>query len=325
MVPKMTYNDMELEALLDDIESDLAERKESWDGDAPDKGRQAVCAFANDLPDHHKPGVLFIGAKNDGSPSGLSVSDELLRTLADIKTDGNTLPPPTLIVEKRKLKNREIAVVTVQPSDAPPVRYKGRIWIRTGPRRAIATAQDERILNEKRRFKDIPFDIHPIPSSSTKDLNKMLFEQEYLPNAFARDVLEANDRSYEQRLASCGMIASIDEPVPTVLGLLVLGNRPQDFIPGALIQFLRLDGTELSSPVMDEERIDGTLGQMLRKIDEKMESHNRVRVDLVTDKIEKRDFDYPLPALQQIVRNAVMHRTYVQRPDRGYQPGRPIW
>ena len=60
-------SDEELETLLDDIESDLAERKESWKGDAPDTGRQAVCAFANDLPDHRNPGVLFVGAKNDGS------------------------------------------------------------------------------------------------------------------------------------------------------------------------------------------------------------------------------------------------------------------
>jgi len=251
-----------------------------------------------------------VGAKNNGAPSGLAITDELLQTLADIKTDGNTLPPPTLTVEKRKLKNTDMAVVTVQPSDAPPVRYRGRIWIRTGPRRGLATAQDERILNEKRRYRDIPFDIQLIPSSSTKDLNKMLFEQEYLPNAFARDVIESNDRSYEQRLASCGMIASVDEPTPTVVGMLVLGNRPLDFIPGAFIQFLRLDGKELSSPVLDEDRIDGPLGQMLRRIDEKMEAHNRTRVDLVSGGTEKRDVDYPMPALQQIVRNAVMHRTY---------------
>lgn len=46
----ITYTDTEMEQLLDDLESDLIERKESWKGDAPDKGRQAVCAFANDLP-----------------------------------------------------------------------------------------------------------------------------------------------------------------------------------------------------------------------------------------------------------------------------------
>lgn len=50
----MRYGDDELEALLSDLESDLVERKESWKGDAPEKARQAVCAFANDLPDHRR-------------------------------------------------------------------------------------------------------------------------------------------------------------------------------------------------------------------------------------------------------------------------------
>ena len=66
------YTDEELEAMLADIESDLAERKESFSGDAPNKVREAVCAFANDLPDHRKPGVVFIGARDNGSPSGVA-------------------------------------------------------------------------------------------------------------------------------------------------------------------------------------------------------------------------------------------------------------
>jgi predicted HTH transcriptional regulator len=64
-------SDAELTRLLLDLESDLVERKECWSGDAPDKGRQAVCAFANDLPDHRQPGVLFVGAvtaENFGQP-----------------------------------------------------------------------------------------------------------------------------------------------------------------------------------------------------------------------------------------------------------------
>ena len=90
----INYSDAELEALLADTESDRVERKESWKGDAPTKGREAICAFANDLPDNRKAGALFVGARDDGSPSGLAITDELLRTLADIKTDGNMLPPP---------------------------------------------------------------------------------------------------------------------------------------------------------------------------------------------------------------------------------------
>ena len=104
-----------------------------------------------------------MGVRDDKTIAGLSVTDELLLRLADMKTDGNIVPPPSLNVERRVLQGKEIAVVTVQPSDSPPVRFRGTIYIRIGPRRGIATAQEERILNEKRRFGDIPFDLHPIP------------------------------------------------------------------------------------------------------------------------------------------------------------------
>lgn len=56
---RIRYTDTELEALLDDLESDRVERKESFRGDVPKKARQAVCAFANNFLNHDKPGVLF--------------------------------------------------------------------------------------------------------------------------------------------------------------------------------------------------------------------------------------------------------------------------
>ena len=51
MTPMTSYTDADLERLLSDLESDLAERKESLRGDAATAIRAAICAFANDLPD----------------------------------------------------------------------------------------------------------------------------------------------------------------------------------------------------------------------------------------------------------------------------------
>lgn len=303
-------SDQELEVLLNNIESDRVERKESFKGDTPKKARQAICAFANDLPNHNEPGVLFIGAKDSGAPSELDITDQLLRSLADIKTDGNILPLPVLSVEKRILKNIEMAVITVMPSDMPPVKYDGRIWIRTGPRRSIANEQDERILNEKRRYKNIPFDIYPIPSAKITDLSKTIFENEFLPAAFATDILEANNRTYEERLATCKMIASLDDTTPTVLGLLAIGKRPQDFLPGTYIQFLRIDGTELADLVIDEESIGGTLVEILRRTEEKLKAHNRSTIDITSASVHKIEIPYPPAAILQILYNAVLHRTY---------------
>ncbi len=304
------YIDDELVRLLHDTESELCERKESFKGDVPKKARQAICAFCNDLSNHNKAGVLIIGAKDDGSPSHLMIDDALLLNIANMKTDGNILPVPTMSVEKRVLDGAEMVVVIVMPSDIPPVKYDGRIWVRTGPRRSLASAQDERILIEKRRYKHLPFDLYPVSTASLSDLVRSKFEYEYLPSAFASDVLEENGRSYEERLSSCKMIVSPEETVPTVTGILALGKTPQDFILGAFIQFLRIDGTELSDEVIDEEKITGALVEVLRRIEEKLKAHNRNAIDITSSPTHAITSPYPQVALQQLVYNAVMHRTY---------------
>ncbi|MCB1956616.1 MAG: putative DNA binding domain-containing protein [Rhodocyclaceae bacterium] len=305
--------DEELLALIADLESDRVERKRAWKGDAPEKGRQAVCAFANDLPNHGEPGVLFIGVEDNGQPSGpdFVVTDDLLKTLADIKTDGKITPPPSMTVGKRHLLGRDVAVVTVWPSDAPPVRLEGRIWIRIGPRRGQASGQDERILSEKRRYRDQSFDTHPVDGSTLGDLSQTYFENEFLPQAVARDVLEINGRSYGDRLASLGMIASVEDPTPTVVGLLTLGKSPRTWVPPAYIQFLRIRGTQWGDPVVDEAELDGNLDTMLRRLDDKLKATLAVSVDFTSGATtEERTTPYPLSALQQLARNAVMHRTY---------------
>lgn len=304
------FSNEELELLLADVESDRIERKEAWAGDVPNKARQVVCAFANDLPNYAKPGVLIIGARDDGTPANIAVTDQLLTTLADMKTDGKIVPPPTLSVETRTLRGAQMAVVTVWPADAPPVRYDGRIWIRIGARRGIASAQDERILNEKRQAGDRSFDTQPIRGCPLDELSRLVFENEYLPRAVAADVLAANERSYEQRLAATGMIASVDDPTPTVVGVLTLGKSPRTWIPCAYIQFLRIQGTAFTDPILDAAEIDGTIDQMLRRIEEKVQATLATAIDFTSADREIRTSPYPITALQQIVRNAVMHRTY---------------
>lgn len=303
--------DAQLQVLLTELESDCVERKESFRGKSPETVREAVCAFANDLAGHAAPGVVFIGVDDKGMPQdGFEVTDELLRQLSDIKTDGNIVPPPSLLVEKRELQGAELAVISVWPCDTPPVRYKGRIHVRWGPRRGLASAQDERILNERRRYRDRPFDIQPVPSANLSHLSRVLFEHEYLPALVAPDVLAANDRSHEQRLAATKMIADEADPVPTVLGLLTLHAKPSDFIPGAWGQFLRIDGTDLASPILDEETLSGPIKDQVRRMEEKLAAHNLRSVRFIGMPLEERHEDYPLEALQQLVRNAWLHRSY---------------
>jgi ATP-dependent DNA helicase RecG len=117
----------QLIGLLTDIEADYVERTTSTT--KTDKFAEAICAFANDLPKHGHAGYLIVGATDGGSLSGLTVTDELLKNLAAIRSDGNVQPLPAMTVQKYVLDGGELAVVEVQPSDLPPVRYKGRAYI----------------------------------------------------------------------------------------------------------------------------------------------------------------------------------------------------
>ena len=63
----------EIRALLNDLESDREERTISTTN--TDKFGQAICAFANDLPDHRLPGYLFLGVDDDGVVKGVNVTE----------------------------------------------------------------------------------------------------------------------------------------------------------------------------------------------------------------------------------------------------------
>lgn len=300
--------DRELETLLTDVESDRVERKAS--AGERDRIRQAICAFANDLPNYQKPGVVFVGANDNGTCANLPITDELLRTLADMRSDGNITPFPTVAVQKKVLLGCELAVIIVEPSDAPPVRFQGRAWIRVGPRRAIATEEEERRLIEKRRARNLPFDIWPAPTATLDDLDFEIFRRIYLPSSLPAELIEQNQRSTEFQLSSLRFTTVELQPKPTHLGILVIGKDPRQYIPGAYIQFLRFDGLEVTDPIKDQKEIGGPLPDLLRTLDEVFHAHISVASSITGQSVEIREPDYPIVALQQLARNGVLHRTY---------------
>ena len=115
-----------------------------------DKYGEAVCAFANDIGGSGKPGHLLIGVKDNGSIAGLRITDEFIAALGGLRADGNIVPVPVMSIEKISLQGGDVLVLKVFPSLMPPVRFKGRTWIRVGARKAIATREEEDRLLERR-------------------------------------------------------------------------------------------------------------------------------------------------------------------------------
>lgn len=296
----------ELRRLMADLESDRVERTVSVS--KSDKHCRAVCAFANDLPHHGKPGYLLVGVTDGGAPSGLRVTDQLLQNLAAYRDNGRIQPLPVMVVSRFVLDGGEVAVVEVQPSDLPPVRYDGRIHIRVGPRRAIASEQEERILVERRISSSRTFDLRPCRGTSLSDLAMDLFLQ-YRSQAVAPDVIEENHRALEFQMASLSLYDG-GAQVPTNAGMLLLGKEVRRWLPGAYVQFVRFDGGSLADEPREEKVIDGDLLTVLRELDSLVKLRTTGRPTPVSALREKILWDYPPAALRELLMNAVMHRDY---------------
>ncbi len=302
-------NEAELRALIAAHEADRVEFTVATKD--TEKFSEAVCAFANDLPNHGAPGHLVIGIDDKGRFAGITVTDTLLRNLGGLRDDGNIQPLPTITVEKVVTAMGEAAVVTVQPSLLPPVRYKGRICVRLGPRRGYATEQDERQLIERRISHARTFDAQPCLGSSIQDLSTALFTIEYRGLAVARDVIEENHHPLEQQLASLRFF-DLKNGCPTHAGILLFGLDVRRWLPGAYIQFLRVDGDSLAAPIINDKEIDGDLLTVLRELDALIDAQ-LVQFPVPTSRTALREQmveSYPRLAVRELLMNAVMHRDY---------------
>jgi ATP-dependent DNA helicase RecG len=298
----------EVKILMLDLESDRIERTISF---KEDKLGQAVCAFSNDFPNHRKSGFILLGVDDIGKVAGITIDDKKLQLIGDVKANGNVLPQPSIVVsEVMQIDGGDVVVVEVKPSLYPPVRYAGRCWIRVGPRRSLATVDEENILNERRALYAKTYDLVPALGASIEDLSEEYFQLAYLPLAIDEDTLKANGRSVKQQMTALRFF-DLKQDCPTNAGILVFGLNPLFYLPGAYIQYVKFDGEQMTDIVAFEKSFSGALISELKNIDDFIKN-NIIRERYVRGDSfqEKSVHNYSYWALRELMMNAIMHRSY---------------
>lgn len=311
----------EIKSLLEDLESDRIERTISTTN--TDKFGQVICAFANDLPNHQKPGFLFIGVLDNGEIQGVDVTDDLLKNLAAIRTDGNIQPQPSMAVEKISMPEGDIVMIKVDPSIFPPVRYKGRIWIRTGPRRGVANENDEYLLMEKRRTNVKSFDSSACLNATIDDLDLRLFKHYFLPKAMSDEELEAESKSNNDIRYQLSVFGFFDvlHDCPTNAAMLFFGTKLRRFIPGAYVQYVRFAGKDRAGDILTEHEFKGNLCTVLPELDTFIKTTIANRRPIPVSALREESIvDYPDWATRELLMNAICHRDYTSHgPIQFYQ------
>ena len=61
----------------------------------------------------------------------------------------------------------------------------------------------------------------------------------------------------------------------------------------AYVQFLRIDGSELTDPIIDEAVIQGNLDDLISVTEAKFNAHNTIAIDITSKDREQRNPQYP--------------------------------
>ena len=156
--------------------------------------------------------------------------------------------------------------------------------------------------------RDLPFDVRAVIGSTVDDLDLELFRVEYLRSSVDATVLEENERPADLQSASLRMTTVAG--IPTVLGLLLVGIDPTNYLPGAYLQFVRYEGVDVGGAVVDEQEARSNVISMAQRLETLLKGHIRTRLVAVSGLREEPRPSYPLEALREVCMNAVMHRNY---------------
>ena len=278
---------------------------------------EAICSFANDLPDEGMPGYLLIGVDKHNKIAGMQLDESIEQNLLDFSKDGRIIPAPVIMTKLFHLVEGDVCVAKVLPSTHTPLRFNGKICVRKGPRKDYANEQEEKILIEKRNRFGHTFDIQPCLNATLEDVDTKSFSLLYLPLAIDSETLEVNHRPMELQMSSLQFYSSRHH-VPTHAGIIMLAYKPTHFIPGAAIQYVKFDGPEIFADDVVEKLFDQNMLKQLDYI------RDFIKLNIVKSYLPELgsayEYNYPARALEELIFNAIIHNDYtVNAPIKIYE------
>jgi hypothetical protein len=146
MLDAFPMSDKEILLKLNSFEDAFVERK-TW-SDSRDWLKTAV-AFANSVPVGY-PGIMFVGARNDGTIEDVGDLDSLQKSLANKL--GDAYPPIYYWSKVLESGGRQLLAVVVPGSEKRP-HFAGHAYIREGSQTKVASLEQFEYLLAQRNSK----------------------------------------------------------------------------------------------------------------------------------------------------------------------------
>ena len=310
------------------IESLLASRSVEWErlefkaGWNPKSVLHTMCAFANDF--HNLGGgYIIIGVGEDNGrpvlpPTGLQAKqlDTIQKEIVELGY--RIVPYYHPIIAPFEVKGRHILVLwaaggQTRPYKAPVSLAKDKrefaYYIRKGPVTVRTGHQDE--IELMSLAATIPFDDRMNQRSGLIDLDLGLIRA-YLKQINSDLFRESAGVDFDLLCRQMNIVDGPDESIrPKNVGLMFFNFEPAQFFPQTQIDVVHFPEGPGANSFM-EKTFDGPLHTMLQ------DALSYIHSIVIEEKILKqparpeadRFFNYPFPAIEEALCNAVYHRSY---------------
>ncbi|MEA2021472.1 MAG: putative DNA binding domain-containing protein [Candidatus Caldatribacteriota bacterium] len=301
------------------VEWERLEFKEGWN---PEDVLHTMCAFANDF--HNLGGgYIFLGIKEKNGrpvlpPKGLykNIIDKIQKEIIELGYKIQPYYHP--IVFPCMFKKKQVLVLwsiggQSRPYKAPVSLSKSNnryaYYIRKASETVIAKTQDEKELFEL--ASKIPFDDRMHHTVTIKDLDLGLIRG-YLQQVKSDLFSESAKMDFVQLCRNMNIVDGPEEYVrPKNVGLMFFNPEPHRFFPQTQVDVVHFpDGPGADS--FSEKSFKGPLDRMLT------DALNYIKSQFIEEKVQKfpdraeaeRRYNYPYVAIEEILTNAVYHRSY---------------
>ena len=243
-------------------------------------------------------GVILIGVDEDGTTTGIEVTDEILKDWANHISNASE-PMLIPLLERGARNGKTIVAIRVKEFPLKPVAILGRCYRRLGASNRQMTPSE--IAEMHARSIGSTWDALPSIESTLDDLDLTKF------HAYIARAREVGRRRFDEGMEPAMLMSKLElirGTKPTLAALMVFGRRAPI---QAKVKCGRIRGT---STIVDDYVVESPL---LEQVDDVM-AYMRRTLQLsyaFTGKGEREEvWEYPLNAVKEAVTNAICHRDY---------------
>jgi ATP-dependent DNA helicase RecG len=275
-------------------ESQTIEYKSSWHEEYLDW----ICGFTN-----AQGGKIYIGKDNNGNVTGITDYKDLMEKIPNkIKNQLGITAEVNLLQEDDKY-----FIEIIVPAYSVPVSLRGRYYYRSGSVKQELTgaALNEFLLKRAGKTWD-----NVIEDDATFD-----------------DIDESTIKKYLRKAEEAGRLPDIDElSTPELLeklrltkngklkraAIVLFGKDPGKFYPNTFVKIGKFEDDDFT--IHFQELEDGNIIQVLDKVLRTLDYKFLIRNIFFEGMNRIETLEYPIPALREMLLNALIHRNYMGAP-----------